>query len=1567
MSDESRFHPATVRWFEGRFGLPTEVQRKSRPLVARGEHVLLVAPTGSGKTLAAFLHALDRLLSGSWPSDELSVLYVSPLKALNTDVRENLITPLAELAREFESAPEIRVGTRSGDTPPAERRRMLREPPAILTTTPESLNLLLSSRGGRSILGSLRVVILDEVHAVAGNKRGVHLMTAVERLVELSGEFQRIALSATVRPLDVVCRFVGGGRRVRTVETVTTKALDMTVHGVAGDTRPEGESAGAGAGAGSAASCGSTGAPGAGGGTQAPRSPWEPLAEELLRLVEGNRTTLCFATNRRDAERIALLLNRRAGERIAYAHHGSLSREVRRLVESSLRTGELRAVAATSSLELGIDIGDIDEVVFVKTPHSITSCVQMSGRSGHHVGERSRAGIYPMFAAETMEAVVIASATVARDIEPIRPVRNPLDVLAQVLLSMIVVEPRSLDKLFAFIRRVATYADLTRKEFDGVIELLAGSYGATRRRELEPRIDIDRIAGTVTARPGAELLLYHSGGTIPDRGYYELRTSGDGSRLGELDEQFVWERRIGEVFVFGNRPWRIVRITDREVLVEPADDAGRAVPFWRGEPTWRPAHLADRLLTFAEEADQFIDSTAPGTPELSAWIRDHGLHNGGAGAPASVYGKLSVTEKGAEDCADFLLSQRRHTGVGLPHRRRLVLEYVLDDPSRPSRRILCHSLWGGAVNFPLSILLEASLEESGVSGVTATAGNDTILIESPRLRGSDEAVEAATTAERVRSAINGLPELPEHIARRLRGRLERSAFFAGRFRENAGRALLLPRPGFDRRMPLWLTRRRSRQLLEAVREYPDFPITMETWRSCLEEYFDLDALTALIGDIHAGAVEIITTTTETPSPLARDILWQGTNTGIYETDTGVYHAGVSEEALQRTVLSPSLRPRLPQELVTTFRRRLQRVEADYAPDDTQELMRWISERTVVPEAEWRELCTAVLRNPKEGRRPTPARVLKIHPPTARGYLVADIQHVPRILRALGYEPAELLIEPADKETEGIDLDSLLAQARQAEPEELTAESRTSAARWLLATWLRYEPPCTAQEITEALGLDPATAGHCLATLREEGTVVDEVLVGSEETPRVCDAENLERLLRWFRTEGRRAVSPKPARLIVPFLAERGNLISPGTGHDGLVSALEPLLGLSLPAELWEEGILPVRVHDYDGSALDALLRDSDILWLSLRSREIAFSYRPELTLLCRALPEADRRMAPDSAEYESAAPEKSGASSVELSPLRVGGRMSVSDLALGTRRHREAVHRRLWEAAVRGEVTADSFVPVREAVQRRFRFPPPATESAGARIEAQRNVRGRGSRYSHRRRRPRTSESVLWYSLHDEYDCEQERQELERIEIEKDRARILLDRYGVVFRELLAYELPGFQFRDVFPALRLMELSGEVVVGRFFKGPQGVQFARPEEMARLQRVEQHCRSTEPPVYFLNALDPASPCGWALGDLGYRTPRRHPGTYLAFCGSEPALVARRSGAEVEVRLPPDHPLLAKVLGLFHMLTTRRIRPLTRVTVGSINDEDPTESPYRQAFEAAGFAPAYRSLVLWARYR
>ncbi len=658
------FHPLIGRWFAERVGEPTEVQRLAWPRIAAGEHVLATAPTGSGKTLAAFLAAIDRLLTGALPCGAVRVLYVSPLKALGNDVQRNLLAPLGELKERFDAAgepmPEVRVLMRTGDTPSEERARMARRPPEILITTPESLNILLTSRRGRDLLAGVATVILDEVHAVVGSKRGVHLITGVERLARLAGELQRIALSATVRPLDRVARWVGGAtiemvggsigyrpRPVAVVAATAAKRYDLEVRFPAGSAADP---------------------------DVAPDRLWDGVVHELRGSLARNRSTLVFANSRRIVEKLTRLVNEDEREELAYSHHGSLSREIRAVVEERLKAGELRGIVATSSLELGIDIGALDEVVLVQTPPTVASAVQRIGRAGHAVGATSRGRFVPLHPTDLLHAAVIARAVLEGEIEELRPLRGALDVLAQVIVSMTATETWPIDDLFNLLRCADPYRDLPRHHFDLVLEMLAGRYAAARIAELKPVVSIDRVDGTVRARPGAERLVYLSGGTIPDRGYFHLRVDGSNALLGELDEEFVWERSVGDAFTLGVQSWRIERITHNDVFVRPTRGHAAMAPFWRADERDRSFALLSRVGEFLESAEPRL-----GQPALEREVADqHCMH------PAA-----------ARALVRHLAAQKAATRV-LPHRHRVVVERVTSPQGRgEGAQVILHTLWGG--------------------------------------------------------------------------------------------------------------------------------------------------------------------------------------------------------------------------------------------------------------------------------------------------------------------------------------------------------------------------------------------------------------------------------------------------------------------------------------------------------------------------------------------------------------------------------------------------------------------------------------------------------------------------------------------------------------------------------------------------------------------------------------------------------------------------------------------------------------------------------------------------------
>ncbi len=636
------FHPLIAAWFRERVGSPTDAQGLAWPRIAAGEHVLVTAPTGSGKTLTAFLWALNQLITGEYPAGRCSVLYISPLKALNTDIRRNLLTPLQELETLFaaheEPFPQIHAQTRSGDTPQDERRRMQRHPPEILITTPESLNILLCSPGGIAMLGHVRAVILDEIHAVISTKRGTHLMTAVERLARLSGEFQRIALSATIRPLERVAAFVGGYRRdgveyqareVALVRSAGHKKYRVQVH-----FPPETEAA-------------------------STESSWHPLVRECKEMIGRNRSTLLFTNTRRLAETITWKINDGEQALLAYAHHGALAREIRTEVERSLKAGKLKAIVATSSLEMGIDIGALDEVVLIQAPHSIASAIQRVGRAGHQVGGVSRATLLPTHLHDLLASAVLARGINAQQIEAARVVHCPLDVLAQLIIAMTAMETWDIDELYAEIRRSDAYHALPRAQYELVLNMLAGRYADTRIRELNARLSIDRLDNSVAARPGARQDLYLSGGMIPDRGYFHLRLLESGGLIGELDEEFVWEASVGQTLTLGTQNWRIERITHNDVFVLPGSPTVREAPFYRAEELDRDFNFSEQIALFLEEADGRLHDPA----FFAELLADSGL-----------------SRDAAEELLDYLRRQRECTGV-LPHRRHIVIEHINSMPA----------------------------------------------------------------------------------------------------------------------------------------------------------------------------------------------------------------------------------------------------------------------------------------------------------------------------------------------------------------------------------------------------------------------------------------------------------------------------------------------------------------------------------------------------------------------------------------------------------------------------------------------------------------------------------------------------------------------------------------------------------------------------------------------------------------------------------------------------------------------------------------------------------------------
>lgn len=927
----SQFHPLIARWFEEKVGPPTDVQQQAWPRIAAGEHLLIAAPTGSGKTFTAFLWALNQLITGQWAPRQTSVLYISPLRALNYDIQRNLLGPLLALQEIFQKAgevfPDIRVLTRSGDIPQADRRQMLRHPPEILISTPESLNLLLSSTGGRSILTSISTVILDEIHAVVGSKRGVYLMTAVDRLVRLSGEFQRIALSATIRPLKTVAEFVGGyamkgrpgdlhyaPRPISIVRSTAKKKYDLNVRFPQDASDPV-----------------------------ARDSVWDPLVEELKKIIVRNRSTLIFTNSRRLCEMLTLKINQGQEEPVAYAHHGSLALEIRAEVERKLKAGELRAIVATHSLELGIDIGALDEVILIQSPFSVSSAIQRVGRARHQVGEISRGTFFPTHPKDLLESTVQASEILDQNIEAAKPVHCPLDVLAQVIVSMVGVETWNRDDLFENLRASYSYRHLSREPFDLVLDMPAGRYAGSRVRELKPLISIDRLDHTVAARRGALQTLYLSGGVIPDRGYFHLRHQETRTRIGELDEEFVWEASVGDTITFGTQHWQIQQITHSDVLVLPGNPQLSSAPFWKGEENGRDFHFSQRIGQFLEDIDDRLDD-----PELAV----------------SLQQEKCLDAVAAKQLIDFLKRQKETTGCSLPHRHHLVVEFVNSGPGgAPGHQAVIHTMWGGRVNRPLAMALDAAWQARFGHRLELYVSNDCVVLLLPHEIHGEELLSLVGSAR---------------IASLLRMRLEGSGFFGARFRECAGRSLLLPRSKFNERMPLWLSRLQSQKLLDAVLQYDDFPILLETWRTCLQDEFDLEVLKQVLTEMESGSISFTEVRTNHPSPFAKSDWWRQISQYMYMDDSPKSDktSKLRGSLIRDVIFTPGLRPTVSRNLVERFELKRQRLNPGYSPQTARELLNWTLERVAIPQGEFAGLLKAMQKD--HGVHPEPLRPCPAH-------------------------------------------------------------------------------------------------------------------------------------------------------------------------------------------------------------------------------------------------------------------------------------------------------------------------------------------------------------------------------------------------------------------------------------------------------------------------------------------------------------------------------------------------------------------------------------------------------------
>ncbi|MDZ5661817.1 ATP-dependent helicase [Nocardioides sp. S-58] len=1247
MTALDRFSAPTRAWFEASFASPTPAQEGAWDAIAAGKHALVVAPTGSGKTLSAFLHAIDRLLSTERPDDKMRrtrVLYISPLKALGVDVERNLRAPLTGIRNTAErleaTVPDVTVGLRSGDTSPADRRKLGTTPPDILITTPESLFLMLTSQA-RETLRGVDTVIIDEVHAVAGTKRGAHLGLSLERLdALLDRPAQRIGLSATVRPLEEVARFLGGTQPVEIVSPPSTKEWDLRVVVPVEDmTMPEEYDE-------------ESGDPGRS------TSIWPHVEENVVDLVEQHRSTIVFANSRRLAERLTARLNEIATERagveveeggrspaqvmaqsgqstgadtvIAKAHHGSVSKEQRAIIEDDLKRGRLPCVVATSSLELGIDMGSVDLVVQIESPPSVASALQRVGRAGHQVGETSRGVLFPKHRGDLAQTAVAVERMRSGAIEKLSIPTNPLDVLAQQVVAMLAMEEWDVDEMFALFVRAASYSQLPRSAFDATLDLLSGRYPSDEFAELRPRIVWDRVTGSLSGRPGAQRLAVTSGGTIPDRGLFGVFLVGEkASRVGELDEEMVYESRVGDVFALGATSWRIEDITHDRVLVTPAPGIPGRLPFWKGDALGRPAELGAAVGAFTREL------AAQPHDKAVASVRERGLD---ANAAANL-----VT---------YLGEQREATQV-VPNDTQVVVERFRDELG--DWRLVVHSPYGTPVHAPWALAINARLRERYDVDGQAVASDDGIVIRIPD-----------TDAEPPTGEI--IVFEPEEIEQLVTQEVGGSALFASRFRECAARALLLPRRDPGRRSPLWQQRQRSAQLLQVASQYPAFPIVLEAVRECLQDVYDLPALVALLGRVQRREITVVDVATTQPSPFARSLLFGYVAQFVYEGDSPIAERRAAALSLDQGLLAEllgraELRELLDPEVLAEVEAELQWLADDRRARDAEAVADLL--RLVGPQS------TAEIRS------------RAVEGADVEGWLasLADVRRVVEV-RMAG-EDRWTAIEDIGRLRDGLGVpvpvgtpDAFLQL-----PEDPLAD--------LVSRYARSHGPFTTAEVAGRLGLGEAVARQTLQRLAHRGRVLDGEFRPSGAGSEWCDAEVLRKLRRRSLARLRQEIEPVGHDAVARFLPAWQRVGGTLRGVDGVVAAIDQLAGCPVPASALEPLVLAARVRDYEPSMLDELTASGEVIWtghsplpgsdgwVSLHLADQAHLTLPEL--------EGD---------------EPTGLQRAVLDALDPGGAWFFRQLAdrVGPTTDAE-LSTALWELVWRGLVTNDTLTPLRALVR----------------------------------------------------------------------------------------------------------------------------------------------------------------------------------------------------------------------------------------------------------------------------
>ncbi len=1472
------FNPATQRWFDDNFAAPTTVQTRGWSRIQDGRHALLVAPTGSGKTLAAFLAGIDRL--GALPADRppgVRLLYISPLKALVYDIERNLRAPLIGIGRVAEGLElpfrQPGVAIRTGDTPQRERQSQARNPAEILVTTPESLYLMLGSQAAAT-LASVETVIVDEIHALAATKRGAHLALSLERLGELTQqEPQRIGLSATVRPLDAVARFLGGDREVEIVDCSSKPSLDLTVSVPVPDMQnpPAAE----------------TPPPRGGsilgelyarevGTPQSERGIWPLIYPELLTAIRGNRSTIIFVNSRGLCERLAHKLNELADETLVRAHHGSISHEKRAEIEEGLKSGQIRGIVATSSLELGIDMGAVDQVLLVESPGSVARGLQRVGRAGHGVGEVSVGRIYPKFRGDLLESAVVAERMLEAELDAIEVPRNVLDVLSQQIVAMCCHEPMKVDDIERIVRRAWSYRELTRNALEAVLDMLSGRYPSSDFADLQPLLSWDRGRDLLSPRRGTVLVTRMNAGTIPDRGAFGVHLGEDGPRVGELDEEMVFETRAGENITLGASTWKVESITRDRVIVSPAPGEPGRLPFWRGDGPGRPIELGRALGAFLRKLGRL------GEDKARTWLEQH--------TPLDAFA--------AQNLAAYIAEQKSDTG-SLPTDRAITIERFRDELG--DWRLCILTPFGARIHAPWAMALQRMLGDTGGYEIQVMYTDDGIVL---RFADVDEL-----------PSVDALIPDPDEVEDLVTDQLASTSLFAGLFRENAVRSLLLRRRRPGQRSPLWAQRLKAQNLLATVQRYPNFPIVIETYRQALADVFDLSGLKDLLRDIRSRAISVDEVETRSASPFSRSLVFAYVAAYLYEQDAPLAERKAQALTLDRGLLGEllgqaELRELIDADVLAELEAELQFLPEDYRArdaDEVHDLLRRLGD------LELEELRQRSMEEPDGWLAELAAqrRAVTVRIAGQQRWIAAEDAALYR--DALGVAP------PA-----GLP-DSFLL------PLERPLES-------LCRRYARHRGPFLTDAICRRFDLRAAQVTPVLEALEAGGVLVrGEIRPGGAELE-WCDAEVLRRLKRRNLARLRNEVAAVDTATLALFLPQWHGLLESRGGQERLLEVIGQLQDLPLPWSLLATTLLPRRVAGFKPDQLDMLAATGAVVWVGrgasgARDGRVSLYLREQV----RDLLGVDRDYEPPS-ELHAAILERlaqHGASFfIEIEDFAAdrAPQFTVKELTAA-----------IWDLVWAGQITNDTFAPLRNLAHARPR------SGRRARAGAAHTAGGR------------------WSLVAGLVPAEPNptRQTVAR-------ARLLLDRYGVVSRSCTrAEEIPG-GFAALYKVYREMEEQGRVRRGYFVDGLDGAQFAYAGAVDRLRGAragaeERDTQVTIEDITVLAAMDPANPYGatlrWpAVSNAEQARPRRISGAWVLLARGRPVLYVGPRGSAL-ITFPEtirdEAGALDAAIGTLRHLPRGTSRGM--LVIRKIDGEEVTRSALLERFLDAGYVTDYQGLI------